>query len=247
MSIYPSYIMISSRRYREELTATGVFRVRMPHDHERVNISAGDDRYIPNTGLAVKGKIRQSVIDLGKPLPEVYRFYPFHSVPLTKPLQLLWKGINPEFSGEKWRRFLGSSLAFTNNSTGFGGGTCHADYVNNRDLTCTPPLFDQSRFCGGAEFRAKQRGDLAIIESIRVDLGKLPTAEELLASPHLWFYGASIAPSGNIYYMRKMALDGTLTKIRIPLFTTREIYLPMDEVHVLGEGENYEPHEVVYK
>jgi hypothetical protein len=225
-------------------------RIRLPHDVERVNVNSdapGSDDYIPNTSNPTRrGVVRDDVMDSGMPLPEVFRFQPGHDVLLTKPLQLLWKGINPELSGDKWRRLLGSSLAFCNNSTGFGGGVPHADFVNGRDLTAKPPSFDFSRFCGGAEVRGRLSGDRVLIQSILTS-GPLPTAAELLASPWLWFYGTSIAPSRAIYYIRKMGMDGTLVRVRIPLFTEQEIWLPSREVHVLADGERYEPHEKVVR
>jgi hypothetical protein len=247
MTLYPQSFILDSRRYVAE---TGFIRLRLPHDVERVNVNSdapGSDDYIPNTSNpARRGVVRDDVMDSGMPLPEVFRFQPGHSVLLTEPLQKLWFGINPELSGEKWRRLLGSSLAFCNNSTGFGGGTPHADYVNGKDLTAKPPSFDFSRFCGGAEVRGRVVGDRVIIQSVLTS-GPLPTAEELLASPHLWFYGTSIAPSGAIYYIRKMGLDGTLVKVRIPLFTEQEIWLPRREVHILAAGERYQPHEKVVR
>lgn len=245
--IAPDSLVFRSRRYipQAETPEPAFYRVRCPHDTERVNINQGRDEYIPaSTTPTARGVVRQSVLDKGAPLPEVYRFSPAHSVLLTKPLQLLWKAINPELSNEKWRSLLGSALAFTNNGTGFA--TPHADYVNNRDLNYKPPSFDQSRFCGGAEFRATRRDGLAIIESIRTDR-PLPTAQQLLDSPWLWFWGTSIAPNGNIYYMRKKSVSGDLIKIRVPLFTELEIYLPWSWVHVLQDGETYAAHEVVYK
>lgn len=230
--------------YTQSETNLDLF-ARAVHDVERVNIDLERDDYIPNVGLSGIGVVRESVRRLGASLPEVYRFLPFHSVLLTKPLQLLWKAINPEISNEKWRSLLGTSLAFTNSASGFDNHQ-HADYVNRLDLDKTPPSFDQSRYCGGARFKITKAGTNAMIDSI-IGYDNLPAPEELLASPHLWFYGTSISPKGQIFYMRKMGIDGTLKKIRIPLFTSKAIYLPMSELHILNTGEVVEPTTIVYR
>lgn len=179
-------------------------------------------------------------------MPEVYRFWPHHSVVLYEPLQKLWKAINPELDGIKWRSLLGSTLAFTNNSTGFGR-ECHADYVNHRDLKCKPPSFDFSRFCGGAIVKGKLSGERVYIQTVRTN-GKLPTAQELLNSPHLWFYATSISPTGRIQYIQRIGIDRKLHRVRIPLFTEQEVWLPKNEVHLLGEADQkIEPNTIVYQ
>ena len=140
---------------------------------------------------------------------------------------------------------MGSALMFTNNSSGFGGGTCHADYVNGLNLDCPPPGFDQSRFTGGAIVKAKLVGDYYYIKTI-VTTKPLPTTKELLADTSLWFWAMSITPTGRIQYITRLGTDGTYKRIRIPLFTEKEVYLPKDEVHVLGTYQKIESNTIVY-
>jgi hypothetical protein len=231
----------------EEKSSSDLYYYRAPHDTERIDWDKSDFRYIPNTDKPWgEGAVRQVVRDKGKSLPEVYRFLPHYSVVLTEPLQLLWYKINAEISKEKWRTLLGSALAFTNNSSGFGGSECHADYVNKRNLDCKPPSFDFARFTGGAIFRGKETDNNIYIDYINV-FRSLPTAAQLLANRHLWFYATSISPTGRIQYIMRLGIDGTLKRIRIPIYGTHDLYLPKSELHKLNVGEYYDANIVVYK
>lgn len=219
---------------------------RAPHDTERINFDLSDFRYIPNTVKPWNvGPIRKSVRDKQAALPEVYRFLPHHSVVLTEKLQLLWYGINTEISKEKWRTLLGSALAFTNNSTGFGGSECHSDYVNKKNLDCSPPSFDFVRFTGGAMFRGKTVGNNVYIDYINV-FRPLPTVAQLLSNKFLWFYATSISPTGRIQYIMRLGTDGELKRIKIPIFGTHDLYLPKAELHQLA-NETYSPNIVVFR
>jgi len=230
----------------EEKSSNDYYYYRAPHDTERINFDVSDFRYIPNTDKPWnKGVVRKSVRDKGAALPEVYRFLPHHAVVLTEPLQLLWYGINTEISKEKWRTLLGSALAFTNNSSGFGGSTLHADYVNQKNLDYKPPSFDFVRFTGGAIFKGKEINDNVYIDYINV-FRSLPTASQLLANKQLWFYATSISPTGRIQYIMRLGLDGTLKRVRIPIYGTHDIYLPKAELHKLN-NEYYDANIVVYK
>lgn len=221
--------------------------LRAPHDMERLDFDDGDFTYIPNSGTPnARGHIREVVRTRKVAMPEVYRLLPWHSVPLTAPLQHLWYGINDELSVDKWWTLMGSALAFTNNATGHSPGNPRANYVAGTNLDKEPPAFDQARFTGGHIFRGRKDGSRAILETIRVDK-PLPTAQELLNAKHLWFYATSISPSGRIQYFQRLGKDGTYKRVRIPLFTTREVWLPFADLHLINANDHIAPDAIIHR
>lgn len=205
---------------------------RSPHDIERYNINNDNLDYISST--SVRGKVRQVVLDKNVPLPEVYRISPFHSVLLTEKLQLLWKGINPEISGEKWATLLGYWLAWCNGS-GFGDANDpRADYVNRKNLSYKLPAFDQVRCCGGTVFKGTENNGIVSLEYIQAS--SPPSIETVMNSPWLWYWGASVAPKGTINLITRKGLDGTMKPVRIPIIASQQIYLPSSELHKLPSG-----------
>src|SRR5690349_15315699 len=95
---------------------------RIPHDIEReemyvVGNEKADFRY---TGKRF-GTVRKAVFDHLAPLPEVYRLFPSHQIPLNKACQLLWRNINPELSNPRFASLFGNTLAWCN-GTGAGRG-----------------------------------------------------------------------------------------------------------------------------
>lgn len=219
-----------SFRVEEQTSIPSSIYCRAPHDIERYNVNTDNYTYLPGSQ---KGYVREVVVQNNTSLPEVYRFLPFHSVPLTEPLQWLWRNINPELSAEKWSTLMDDSLAWCN-QTGIGGDNPRANYVLGHNLDAKPVAFDQVRFCGGAIFKVSITGGTAFIETINAI--NPPSAEFVLNNPHLWYWGTSVSPKGYIYYIKRMGKDGTLKNVRIPLITARQVYLPLSELHVLPEG-----------
>lgn len=207
--------------------------VRLPHDTERLNFDGGDLRYIPNTeNKTAKGHIREDVRSKGKALPEVYRFDPDHSIRLTAPLQHLWYGINPELSVDKWWSLVDWRLAFCNMGAGHSYHDPKANHVAGTHLDKRDPSFDQCRFTGGHVARALLSGNKIYIHTINVN-EPLPTVKQLLEDGRLWYWATSISPTGRIQYFTRLGKDGTLKRVRIPLYSRYEVSLGSQEVHYL--------------
>lgn len=85
-------------------------------------------------------------------VPEVFRFYPSHAIPMDRRVQELSFQMNPGMDPKKWRTLYGYYTAFTNNGAGYDrpGDPPKQDWINMRD-TLSPylPKFDQPRMCGG--------------------------------------------------------------------------------------------------
>jgi hypothetical protein len=205
---------------------------RAPHDIERYNVNVDDYRYISNN--TIKGPVRDVVTITNTSLPEVYRLKPFHSVGLNATLQWLWKNINPEIGGEKWSTLLDWKLAWCN-SSGFGQpDKPRANYVLGKNIGNDDPYFDFSRYCGGAIFKGIIDDSLLRIDAISAF--NPPSAETVLNNPHLWYWGTSVSPRGYVYYIRRMGLDGTMKKVRIPLIVEKPVNIPLNELHKLPDG-----------
>lgn len=223
--------------------------LRVPHDMERVSFDDPQDlTYIPNSDMpTAKGHIRKVVRERNQAMPEVYRLNPLHSIPLTATLQKLWYGINPDLTVNSWWTLMKHDAAFTNNKSGWKDGDPRANYVAGTNLDKEPPAYDQPRVTGGHIFRGRRDGDRAILETIRVDKGNLPTPEQLLNMPWLWFWATSISPSGRIQYFNRMGKDGTYKRVRVPLFTRQEVWLPIKELHSIGPNDYILPDTIVHR
>ena len=211
-----------------------ILLARVPHDIERVDMDAGDDgdrRYRPNVGMSGKGVVRRTIRESGKSRPEIYRVSPDHTTPLAEKHQRLWKNINPELSGIKWRTLLGNTLAWTNQS-GFPG---RRDYINNMDMDKSLPNFDAARVNGGMIVQITLDGATAWVDSLLTG-NTVQTPEEFL-NTRRWSWGTGVTPTGNINYIQRLGIDGTYKRVRITLITVRKVWLPVDELHILKQGE----------
>ena len=207
---------------------------RIPHDVERVDMDAGDDgdrRYRPNVGMSGLGVVRKTIRESGKSRPEIYRLEPDHTTPLAEKHQRLWKNINPDLSGLKWRTLLGNELAWTN-SSGFPG---RRDYINLMDMDRSLPNFDAARVNGGMIVKVRIEGDIAWIDSLLTS-DPVPTANDLLTTRR-WSWGTGVAPKGSINYIQRLGTDGTYKHVRIPLITVKKVWLPISELHILKPNE----------
>jgi hypothetical protein len=213
---------------------------RCPHDVERVNWNAKDYRYRGNVdaykGDLTGGEPRKIYsgdgVQIMKAFPEVYRLKPDHHTVLDCYWQGIWRDLNPMLSDGKWSTLLGNSLAWTN-GTGFPD---HRNCITGEEPDAPFPRFDAPRACGGAIFKAKRiENGMAWIETLLVT-DKSRTASEILASRHLWFWGTSVNPSGEIGLIRRLGIDGSYHPVRVPLVTTIAVYLPLAELHALADG-----------
>jgi hypothetical protein len=224
--------VLSNGEIKVEGQSSSAVYYRAPHDIERFNVNIDDYKYISNT--TIKGPVRDVVTITNTSLPEVYRLKPFHSVGLNATLQWLWKNINPEIGGEKWSTLLDYKLAWCN-SSGFGQpDKPRANYVLGKNIGNNDPYFDFSRYCGGAFFKGVIDDSLLRIDAISAF--NPPSAETVLNNPHLWYWGTSVSPRGYVYYIRRMGLDGTMKKVRIPLIVEKPVHIPLNELHRLPEG-----------
>jgi hypothetical protein len=213
---------------------------RCPHDIERVDWNAKDYRYRGNVdaykGDLTGGEPRKIYsgdgVQIMKAFPEVFRLKPDHHTVLDCYWQGIWRDLNPMLSDGKWSTLLGNSLAWTN-GTGFPD---HRNCITGEEPDAPFPRFDAPRACGGAIFKARKiENGMAWIETLLVT-DKSRTASEILASRHLWFWGTSVNPSGEIGLIRRLGIDGSYHPVRVPLVTTIAVYLPLAELHALADG-----------
>lgn len=222
----PDIFYLDGQKYVKD----GVPRVqlwRVPHDIERYNVDEDDYRY---AGARV-GVVRRTIRISGTSRPEIFRTYPDHTTPIGEGHQWLWRNANPELSGGKWAGLLGNTLAWTNQS-GFPG---RRDYVNRRDMTQGLPNFDAARVNGGQILEGIEDGDKVWLKSLLTS-DPIPSVESFLGSK-LWAWGISISPSGNIYHINRLGMDGTLKRVRIPFLTKQMVWLPKNELHKLNMNE----------
>jgi len=201
---------------------------RIPNDTERININEpyNDFRYRGDNG----GEVRDVVTRTGARLPEVYLLQgDLHTI-ADCAVQWLWRHINPDLTDNSWSAMMDDSWAFMNNTGTPGKRNC----ITGESATAPFPKFDKPRVCGGALLQGVEDDVILWIETILVS--NLPTAEEVLATRHLWYWGTSIDAKGKIDYIRKMGNDGFMHPVRIPLITTNPVWLYLDELHKLPAG-----------
>jgi hypothetical protein len=196
---------------------------RVPHDIERVNYNDGRLEYTGRRG----GPVRTTVIEKGVAQPEVYRIDPDIHVILDCECQWLWRTQNPKLSDRKWSTLLGNGLAWTNN-TGFPG---HYNCITGEDIGTPFPRFDQQRVCGGAILTGYEQNGLLYIDSIRNT--QVPTTEDVLSKPWLWYWGTSINPRGEINIITRTGIDEKQYGVVIPNITSTQATLPLDQLHKL--------------
>lgn len=176
----------------------------VPHDLMRRDVTVDDFRYV--AGLI--GRVRQNVIEEKKPLPEVYRMDPEHSIALNEDFRDLLCAINPDISREKALGLLAMGLAWCNAN----------EYV-----------FDQPRVCGGATLEESYRdGNKVYIKSILTSQ-PVPTAEQVMAS-HCWYWATSVKPDGSINVITRLGPDGYYHWVRMFIVTDEPVYINADEL-----------------
>ncbi len=202
---------------------------RVPHDVERYNYNTGDLRYRTDGS---RGPVRQVVIDRNKAEPEVYRLNPDIHVILDCTRQWLWRNLNSKLSDKKWSTLLGNGLAWTN-GTGFPS---HYNCVTGEEPDKAFPRFDQMRVCGGAILTGYEKDGLLYIESMS-NIGSPLSTGEVLDRFWLWYWGTSVSPDGSIQKIPRLGIDGFYYPVIIPIFTSVQATLPLNELHKLPIGE----------
>ncbi len=233
---FPTEIHLSGQTYVQKL-GEAIQAYRVPHDIERVNMNAihSDFRYrgnVPGFENALRlGPPRQSVLDTGDALPEVYRLDPEHSTLLMCPAQKMWWGLNSGLPARRQSTLLGNAFALTNN-TGFPG---HYNCLTGEGKDLGYPKFDQPRVCGGAVLFGTEKDGLLLISSMLSTNAILP-ASEVLKHIEWWYWVVSINPQGEINLITRPAADGSRIPVRAPLLTAKPVTLPLVELHRLPPG-----------
>lgn len=106
-------------------------------------------------------------------VPEVFRMFPLHGIPLNREWQLYSYALNPGMSPQKWRVLYDYRRAFTNHGAGYDYPARQEekqDWVNRRDLRASDlPRFDQPRVCGGAIVAGVREADVVWIDTLNVN------------------------------------------------------------------------------
>lgn len=166
-------------------------------------------------------------------LPEVDRIQPDNpKVPLGREMQYLWRNMNPQLSDDQYRALYDNTLAFTN-GTGFPG---HHDYINDLDADKEDPSFDAPRLCGGAIVSGIVFGENLYIASIDVRQ-PLPSAEMVMAHPHLYFEAVNIAEQADGTPVVRRFKGGWDLPVYVPIATVVDgPYLPLSMLTKIPTG-----------
>lgn len=206
---------------------------RKPHDVEIINYDSeqtGGWRYGGNGYRG--GKVRQTVIDENKGMPEVFRVkFPDQTVPLACRWIKLWREINPMLAINSFSSLLADNAAWTN-KTGF---TTRYNCLTGGNAGEKDPAFHASIICGGAILKGVERNGFLEIEAMNI-ADPTPTAEWLLARPWLWYYGTTVIPNGKVNLFMKMGVDGQMYPARIPILVKEPIKWPLEYLHKLPLG-----------
>lgn len=182
MSLYPSYLLVSSKRYRLEVAdRPRMWRVR--HDKE-----------LPR-GIWRPGD------------PEVHSLFPRHHSEFQKWAQLVSFGMNPWFANmkDRWRDMYHCRFAWANDQ-GYGlEGDPRADFVTPRDTDKELPRV-AALLSGGMLVQGDRRGDWVVVKGLHYNT---PVSLEYLKQhPEYWVRGVYAGGTGNVYRMLGDKYDG---------------------------------------
>jgi hypothetical protein len=217
---------------------------RHPHDLEIKDYNLPNDsgRMYMGDGYR-KGKVRNNAVDSGKTLPEVYRLDPDQVTPLPNDFIHLWKDINPDLSVEVFGTLLDPHYAWTNN-TGWPGHYNHltGELATDGDNPYEPPAFHAPLVCGGALFKGTEQGGYLYIDNILTS-DPAPSAPEVLSKPWLYFYGTQVNPKGQVTFINRRGMDGSLHPVRVPFVTRWPVYVPLSWLDRLPAGYDAASHD----
>lgn len=176
--------------------------------------------------IELYGRARDEVLKRGKPLPEVFSLLPNQFTSLGKAWQELWKGLNPQMTGEEWRKLLYNERAFTNGNGFEKDGDPRVDYINARDLGAEPPKIE-SLVCGGALLTGEPdilyKGEKCLRVKTLDGRSNPPLVEWVLSCEWLWFKAVSVRPDGGV-----QSFGITPYEERVPVIASIfPVYFPM--------------------
>lgn len=205
---------------------------RIPHDVERVRmfVNEGEVKDFRYTGRR-DGSVRNSIVEKGSALPEVYRASPDHQTSLSEPFQWMWRYQNPMLSDKTFCSLGGDTLAWTN---GTGFSTRH-NYILNENVNEKDAAFDEPRFCGGAVVEGVKVSGKVFITSMLTS-EPVRSVQDIAENQTLWYWGTSVNPSGEVNLITRMGVDGLRYAVKIPNLTRLPIYIMADELHELPAG-----------
>lgn len=165
--------------------------------------------------------------------PEVFQLWPQTPIPFDEPLQRLAYAMNAPIALNHWRSIFAAATAF-NNGTGFDNPSSpRADFISGRDLDQRIPMFDKPRVCGGASLRGFVSGNNLVVDTIRIDLGELPTLEWMQAHP--WYAFTALIVSGDDGHVFHFP-QGEGKPVRIPLVSMEQVSISLDNLESLPAG-----------
>jgi hypothetical protein len=173
MSLYPNWLVIEGRRYRQEL-APRLWRVK--HDAE----------------------LPKGIWRIG--MPEVHPLIDQHHSEFQKWAQLVSFGLNPWFASmkDRWTDMYHYRYAFANNQ-GYGmDGDPRVNFILGENLTKDLPRVE-ALLCGGSMIEGTRSGDWVTVKGLHYDTPV--SLEYLQAHPQYWVRGVYAGGTGQPFRM----------------------------------------------
>lgn len=196
------------------------------------------------------GLARLVARETGSSKPEVFWINPEHSFRLSAPWVDTLCQINPELSRDKTETILGEGLAFCNGRWGtfdkarlMGGAVVKGTVGYSVRQAFTDGLrlvrgvlqMKTSFMAARASFAALSQNNVLLVDTLRADQSP-PSAASILADPSKWFWCTGVRPDGNINVWWRRGLDGTMKMVRMFVISAAQLYISLDEVHLLPPG-----------
>jgi GH25 family lysozyme M1 (1,4-beta-N-acetylmuramidase) len=219
----------------------------VPHDLMRFDYDArtkGGWRYNP----AINGKVRASVRNTGKSMPEVYKvFTPQHSFRLSPEWVKRVEETNWELDPAMARSLIGTGLAFCNGTWGvfdqcrlMGGWTI----TGTKGYSTTQMIGDVMRLAlaiGSKQVRSfmiarqsfasitQEQYNILHVDTLRADQSP-PPATAILEDPTKWGWCVSVRPDGKIGLWHRKGADKQMHTVRMLIISAKPITLPLNEL-----------------
>lgn len=196
MSLYPSYLLVSSKRYKPEPAPVAIERPplwRVLHERE------------------VPSHLRTTPLNM----PEMRVLLPNHFSPFGEAWQKLSKAMNPRISNNKWTAVYGDTLWITNRQ-GFGNDEDpRANFILGSNLTSPLPKVE-ALTTGGSLLTGRVSGSYLIIEAL--DHRSPPSLDWILDRPWFWTYAVTMDSHSNPRpFPQGLQTDGSVAHIIHPL------------------------------
>ena len=192
------------------------------------------DDEVQNAEVRINGMLfKRHAKRLG--LPEIYNLEPSHATDIDEAIQRLWyalfrhgaPSLKEAFAKRRWSAILRHDKAFTNNQ-GYGDDNDpRRNYILGENLDAKEcPKFPKTLICGGATVTGTVEGALLKVSTLSPD--NLPTLEELLETPWLYFHAVNSTwdritrfPQGTVAEM------DIYEPVLVPLIASRDVYYPL--------------------